>query len=445
MKTAPQRKMKPSGVDWIGDVPEGWGIDKFCYRFDFAKGLNITKQDLTETGVPVVSYGQIHSKRNDGVHLTDELLRHIPAELTKGEYAARLKRNDFVFADTSEDVEGIGNCVTVNRDDVIYAGYHTLVARPIEKVNCGYFGYLFKSECWRQQLRRKANSVKVYSISQRLFKGVSILLPPLDEQKRIAAKLDRLCGRVDELAENIKGEIAALQEYRKSLITECVTKGLNPKAKMKPSGVDWIGKIPVGWTVMRLKYTGWYRNGLTYKPENVCADGEGYLVLRSSNIQQGRLDFGDTVYVDVEVPRELKVRVDDIIICSRNGSSDLIGKNAIVDVELDMTFGAFMMGYRPDAFRARYAYWLLNSHVFKYYLSSYATSTVNQLTGMDFGNMKVPLPSIDEQKRIAAFLDKRCAVIDAKIAERQKQLEKLGEYRSSVIYEYVTGKREVSA
>jgi len=219
----PKAKMKPSGVDWVGGVPEGWGIDKFCYRFDFAKGLNITKQDLTETGVPVVSYGQIHSKRNDGVHLTDELLRHIPVELTKGEYAARLKRNDFVFADTSEDVEGIGNCVTVNRDEVIYAGYHTLVARPIEKVDCGYFGYMFKSECWRQQLRRKANSVKVYSISQRLFKGVSILLPPLDEQSRIATFLDKRCAVIDAKIAERQRQLEKLGEYRSSVIYEYVT------------------------------------------------------------------------------------------------------------------------------------------------------------------------------------------------------------------------------
>lgn len=219
----PKTKMKPSGVDWIGDVPEGWGVDKFCYRFDFAKGLNITKQDLTETGVPVVSYGQIHSKHNDGVHLMDELLRHIPTELTKGKYAARLKRNDFVFADTSEDVEGIGNCVTVNRDEAVYAGYHTLIARPIENVYCGYFGYLFKSECWRQQLRRKANSVKVYSISQRLFKGVSILFPPLDEQSRIAAFLDEKCAVIDAKIAERQRQLEKLGEYRSSVIYEYVT------------------------------------------------------------------------------------------------------------------------------------------------------------------------------------------------------------------------------
>ncbi|MBQ3340394.1 MAG: restriction endonuclease subunit S [Kiritimatiellae bacterium] len=426
MSAASQRKMKPSGVDWIGDVPEGWGIDKFCYRFDFAKGLNITKQDLTETGVPVVSYGQIHSKRNNGVHLTDELLRHIPAELTKGEYAARLKRNDFVFADTSEDVEGIGNCVTVNRDEVIYAGYHTLVARPIEKVNCGYFGYLFKSECWRQQLRRKANSVKVYSISQRLFKGVSILLPPLDEQKRIAAKLDRLCGRVDELAENIKGEIAALQEYRKSLIIECVTKGLNPKAKMKPSGVDWIGDIPETRTLMRLRYLVSITTG-DHDTQDADDTGEYPLYVRSPIVERSqRYTF--------EGPGVLM-------------AGDGAGAGRIFHL-VDGKYAVHQRVYRLYNFSEinQKFLWLWLQSFFPIIMDhGSAQSTVPSVRLPMLKNLIVALPTMNEQREIAAFLDKRCAVIDAKIAERQRQLEKLGEYRSSVIYEYVTGKKEASA
>lgn len=448
MSAASQRKMKPSGVDWIGDVPEGWGIDKFCYRFDFAKGLNITKQDLTETGVPVVSYGQIHSKRNDGVHLTDELLRHIPAELTKGEYAARLKRNDFVFADTSEDVEGIGNCVTVNRDEAIYAGYHTLIARPIEKVDCGYFGYMFKSECWRQQLRRKANSVKVYSISQRLFKGVSILLPPLDEQKRIAAKLDRLCGRVDELAENLKGEIAALQEYRKSLITECVTKGLNPKAKMKPSGVVWIGDIPEKWTVMRLKY-GVTKIGSGKTPlggATVYSD-DGVLFIRSQNVYDNGLVTEDIEYISPEIDDGMansRVQDGDVLLNITGGS---IGRCCVysLDKRANVNQHVCIIRVAPSEF--------LNTYV-KYFFNGFNKIIVNDnqqggnresLNFEQIGNLKICVPPFDEQSRIAAFLDKRCAVIDAKIAERQQQLEKLGEYRLSVIYEYVTGKKGVAA
>lgn len=448
MKTAPQRKMKPSGVDWIGNVPEGWDIDKFCYRFDFAKGLDITKQDLTETGVPVVSYGQIHSKRNDGVHLTDELLRHIPTELTKGEYAARLKRNDFVFADTSEDVEGIGNCVTVNRDEVIYAGYHTLVARPIEKVNCGYFGYLFKSECWRQQLRRKANSVKVYSISQRLFKGVSILLPPLDEQKRIAAKLDRLCGRVDELAANLTKEIAALQDYRKSLITECVTKGLNPKAKMKPSGVEWIGKIPAGWTVMRTKYVSRVQTGpfgTQLSADSYTEDGSGVPCVNVKNIGDGvfRVDDLDRVQEDVaERLVNYEIKRGDVIF-ARKGSVD---KRTVAEEEQDgWILGSDSIGVRFDEdVLPRYACYYYGNGVMGQHLHKMAKgSTMPSMNAEIIGNLEIIIPPFDEQCRIAALLDEKCAVIDTKIEERKGQLEKLTEYRSSVIYEYVTGKREV--
>lgn len=435
MKIAAQRKMKPSGVDWIGDVPEGWGVVPIKYLTSCNDEVLPENTD-SYYEFDYVEIGDV--KYESGIGSVERIIF--------GDAPSRARRvvraGDVIISTVRTYLKAVASIEEFEFPLIVSTGFAVL--RAID-VYYRYLYYAMLSKDFQSQVTLYSKGVSYPAITSNSLLHIPMRVPPLDEQKRIAAKLDRLCGRVDELAENLKGEIAALQEYRKSLITECVTKGLNPKAKMKPSGVDWIGKIPVGWTVMRLKYTGWYRNGLTYKPENVCADGEGYLVLRSSNIQQGRLDFCDTVYVDVEVPRELKVRVDDIIICSRNGSSDLIGKNAIVDVELDMTFGAFMMGYRPDAFRARYAYWLLNSHVFKYYLSSYATSTVNQLTGMDFGNMKVPLPSIDEQKRIAAFLDKQCAAIDAKIAERQRQLEKLGEYRSSVIYEYVTGKREVSA
>lgn len=217
------RRLKPSGVDWIGDVPEVWTSDKFSYLFYFSKGLNITRSDLTEDGVSVVSYGQIHSKKNDGVHLTDELLRHIPETLVRDCASSKLKENDFVFADTSEDLEGIGNCVRVDRPILDYAGYHSLIARPNGQVDSGYLAYQFKSDLWRQQLRMKATSVKVYTISQRLFKGVTVLLPPLDEQREIAAYLDRQCVAIDAKVAERTRQLGKLAEYRKSVIYEYVT------------------------------------------------------------------------------------------------------------------------------------------------------------------------------------------------------------------------------
>ena len=200
--------------------------------------------------------------------------------------------------------------------------------------------------------------------------------------------------------------------------------------KMKPSGIDWIGDVPEGWGIVRVKYTGWYRNGLTYAPDDVCDEDEGVLVLRSSNIQGGKLDYADSVYVNKTIPRELMTRVDDIVICSRNGSSDLIGKNAIVNDKRVMTFGAFMMTYRVESYFPRFAYWMLNSCVFKYYRSLFATSTVNQLTGADFGNITVPVPPLDEQKRIAAKLDRLCGRVDELSENLKGEIAALQEYRN---------------
>lgn len=439
-----KRKLKPSGIDWIGDVPEGWGVDKFCYRFDFAKGLNITKQDLTETGVPVVSYGQIHSRHNDGVHLTNELLRYIPDELTKGESSARLKRNDFVFADTSEDVEGIGNCVTVNRDEAIYAGYHTLIARPIEEVDCGYFGYLFKSECWRQQLRRKANSVKVYSISQRLFKGVSVLLPPLDEQKRIAAKLDRLCGRIDELSANLTKEIAALQDYRKSLITECVTKGLNPKTKMKHSGIDWIGDMPEGWRILRVGLC-FRRHGSGTTPSS---DNLTYYEGENNWVQSGDL-HGDAVYKTEKHLSDaalqecaLTVYKAPFIAVAMYGAS--IANTSKVMIDACTNQACCVLCEPEDDIELEYCFYAIKA-ARKVLIEAGRGGGQPNINRDIVRKLKIPVPTVMEQREIAAYLDKHCAVIDAKIAERQRQLEKLAEYRASAIYEYVTGKKEVAA
>ena len=258
------------------------------------------------------------------------------------------------------------------------------------------------------------------------FGNIKAPLPPLDEQKRIAAKLDRLCGRVDELAENLKGEIAALQEYRKSLITECVTKGLNPKAKMKPSGVDWIGDVPEEWTVMRTRYLVSITTG-DHDTQDADETGEYPLYVRSPIVERSqRYTF--------EGPGVLM-------------AGDGAGAGRIFHL-VDGKYAVHQRVYRLYNFNeiSQTFLWLWLQSFFPIIMDhGSAQSTVPSVRLPMLKNLIVALPTMKEQREIAAFLNKRCAVVDAKIAERQRQLEKLGEYRSSVIYEYVTGKKEVSA
>ena len=211
-----------SGADWIAAVPKGWTLRRLQDDYLYFKGLNITKDDLTDDGVPVVSYGQIHSKTNGGTRLKDELLRHVPPEVAAGSSSAKLKFGDYVFADTSEDIEGLGNCVLVDRDDGVFAGYHALVARP-RKVGCAkYIAYQFQCKSWRGQLQAKAFGIKVFSVTQRMLKGVEYACPPISEQRRIADYLDRKCAAIDAAVENVTRQIELYRKLKRSLINEVV-------------------------------------------------------------------------------------------------------------------------------------------------------------------------------------------------------------------------------
>lgn len=209
--------------------------------------------------------------------------------------------------------------------------------------------------------------------------------------------------------------------------------------EMKDSGIEFIGDIPADWEVLRVKNIGSYRNGLTYSPSDLCDPENGTLVLRSSNIRNGKLVFDDNVYVSSSIPSELWLKENDILICSRNGSQKLVGKSAMIN-NVTASFGAFMMVLRCNELcEPKYAYYILNSDVFGYYLGTFFTSTINQLTGANFGNMSIPFCSNKGiQKQIADFLDSKCAEIDALVADIQSEIEILEEYKKSVITEAVT-------
>lgn len=219
----PNVPMKDSGIDWIGDIPEHWKIERFKSQFDTGKGLSITKGDLKPEGVPVVSYGQIHSKMNTGTRLDECLIRHIPIEFTENGEASKVRIGDFIFADTSEDINGCGNAVCVNKDIGLYAGYHTVIAYAKHSENSKYLSYLFLTDCWRSQIRMRVTGIKVFSISQSILRMASLLLPPLDEQKSISSYLDEKCNEIDTIITIKQSKIEELRDYKKSIIYEYVT------------------------------------------------------------------------------------------------------------------------------------------------------------------------------------------------------------------------------
>ena len=219
----PNAKLVPTGIDWIEEIPEGWTVKPFKELFRTGKGLSFTKADLVKEGVPVISYGQVHSKLNTGTCIIDELIRYVPEDIAKTGLSSKVKVGDFIFADTSEDLSGCGNCVYVDKEVGLYAGYHSVIAFSKRQVSNLYLAYLFLTDCWRSQIRCRVSGIKVFSISQSIIKQTSIVLPPIDEQHNIAAYLNEKCADVDRLIALKEQKIEKLKDYKKSVIYEAVT------------------------------------------------------------------------------------------------------------------------------------------------------------------------------------------------------------------------------
>lgn len=223
----PDMKMKDSGIPWIGMIPEHWEVEPFGRHFTFGKGLPITKADLLSEGTAVISYGQIHAKTNTGVTMDESLVRRVSPSYLETHPQCLLQKDDFVFADTSEDLEGSGNFAFNDYEDDIFAGYHTLVAKPIDLLYPKYYAYLFQSTKWKSQVRSLVNGVKVYTISKRILKNSYILIPTLKEQQEIVAYADEKCAKVNSLIAELNAEIEYLKEYKQSLIADVVTGQVN--------------------------------------------------------------------------------------------------------------------------------------------------------------------------------------------------------------------------
>lgn len=219
----PNVETKDSGIDWIGQIPKNWKVISLKALFNFGKGLPITKADLIPNGVKVISYGQIHAKYNNIVFINDKMIRFVDENYLLSNSNSLVEKNDFIFADTSEDLEGAGDFIFIDKDDTIFAGYHTIVLKHKQNKSNKFLAYLFMSYQWKNQIRSRVTGIKVFSISRGILSKASVILPPEEAQHQIADYLDKKCSQIDSLIELKQQKIEKLQEYKKSLIYEYVT------------------------------------------------------------------------------------------------------------------------------------------------------------------------------------------------------------------------------
>jgi len=414
---------------WLGNYPAHWQVLRI-------KNIFSEIEDRSTSGneelLSVSHYTGITLKR-DSLENEDDFISN--AETLEG--YKRVAKGDLVI---NIMLAWNGSLGISPFDGITSPAY--CVYRAKENNNPEYFGYLFASNLLKTEFRKKSTGIidsRLRLYSDKFFSIFSVV-PPVEEQNKIVEYIKTQSQKINHFIAKKQQFIALLKEQRQSVITKAITKGVNDKASFKPSNIEWLGDIPTHWKLLKLKYVGESFIGLTYSPSEIVDEGEGTLVLRSSNIQNGKYTLDDNVFVNKEISDKLTTKIGDILLCSRNGSADLIGKNILIDENsAGHSFGAFMTIFRSSL--NHYLYYFFNSNIFKSQTSLFATSTINQLTNSILSNMKIAYPeNLAEQLEIINHIKTETATIDTAIAKTEREIELIKEYKEAMIAEAVMGK-----
>ena len=441
------RQMKDSGVEWIGQIPEDWDVARLCdikseKKFaivDGPFGSAISTNDYREKGVPLI---RISNLKNGEV--SEEDMVYISEELAESVRRSCIGLSDIVFAKTGAT---IGKC-GINR----LIKYGILASSCIKisishKYNCDYFYYIFSTDQFNQALRNTCTGTTRDTINLTPFSKLNVLLPPYCIQNRVASYLDRKCAQIDAIISKQQQIIEKLKEYKLSVITEAVTKGLDPNVPMKDSGIDFIGSIPETWRICRLRNIGTLQNGISKGGEFF---GHGFPFVSYGDVYRnfslpvqvaGLIDSSD------EERRNYSVESGDIFFTRTSETIEEVGFSSVCEETIpDATFAGFLIRVRPftDDLVPKFAKYYFRSNHHRYYLVKQMNLVTRASLGQDLlKSMPVLVPPKDEQISIAAYLDKKCGAIESSIEYKQRVIERLTAYKKSLIYEVVTGKKEV--
>lgn len=422
------REMKDSGIEWIGEIPKEWKIDKIKYH--------LKRNEPKNHGNAIVlsvyrDYGVIpKDSRDDNHNVTSE-------DTSKYKY---VKKGQLVI----NKMKAWQGSLAVSDYNGIVSPAYFIYDFTDEEYNHKYFHYLVRS-CYKEEFKRISGGIREgqWDLSPEAFANTLALLPPLVEQKYIANYLDIQCSEIDATAEDIQKEISLLEDYKKSVITEAVTKGLNPDAEMKDSGIAWIGEIPKGWKIIRLKYiTNSIGDGLHGTPNY---DDLGTIFFINGN-NLGNRKISITEKTNRLTEKEYKkcgvLKLDKrTLLMSLNGTYGTLSMYDNEPIMLSKSVGYINVCNKETK---EYLYYFLQSPLAQSQMKiSLAGTTIANLSLATVRNLKICLPSICEQQQIADYLDSKCSEIDAIIADKKRQRGILTEYKKSLIYEYVTGKKEV--
>lgn len=418
--------MKNSGIEWIGEIPDDWNITTIKYACVFSPkcskivGLGIENE---------ITYTPMEYIKNGYYIQNTKIIADIPSSLTMYE------EGDIVMAKVTPCFEN-GNIARMdNLVNGVGVGSSELYVFRTKKYNRDYLFYLLQNYIFKDcAASTMIGTGGLKRVSSHFIKNSKQPFPPISEQKAIAEFLDKKCGEVDALIADIQQEIETLEQYKRSVITEAVTKGLDPSVPMKDSGIDWVGIMPKHWKKMPNKY-------LMYKEKTICPvyNGESILSLTMKGVVVRDLEAGGKMPTSFDGYQQIKAGnllmcLFDIDVTPR--CIGLICNNGVTSP----AYSQFIM--KKNAYAPFYSYYYLMVDFTKELLHM-AKNLRHSLNEEQFGAILAPVPPIEEQQQIADYLDKKCKEIEGVIADKQSQIETLESYKKSLIYEYVTGKKEV--
>lgn len=429
------KQMKDSGIEWIGQIPEDWEIDKAKHLFfnRNEKGNEIRLELLS----PTQKYGVIPQSKYQ------EITGMKPVQVSEDADLSTFKTvhaGDFCISLSAY----MGGFEYSAYEGVISPAYTSFY--KIAELYDRYYMHLFKSTTFIDEINKiTPQSVRVgRTTSYDKFAQVLLPVPPILVQKRIADFLDKKCGKIDRYITRQQQAIEKLKTYKQSVITETITKGLNPDVPMKDSGITCVGKIPSHWSVIRFKYiTDAIGDGLHGTPE-YDPDGE-YYFLNGNTIGNENLVFKDnTDRLSESEHKKYKPVIinENTILITLNGAT--YGKTSFYHNEkvlLGKSAGYITLKDGENKYFLRL---YLQSHIAKLVMElSLCGSTIANLSLKTLNEFVMPYPPHYEQEQIVEYLTDKCSKIDSAINKKQSLIDKLTEYKKSLIYEAVTGKLEV--
>ena len=434
---------KPSGVEWIGEIPEEWSIMKLGYLGKLKSGNGFSENLQGREIGGDFPFFKVSDTNNEG---NEMYLVRGNNYVSNDDY---IENKWYLFPKLTVVFPKIGMVLLMNKRRILnqpsFIDNNMMGFIPNSHIQFLFSFYLLKLI----DFKNYCSDGTVPSIGENQISSIKVVIPPLKEQTQIVQFLDEKTELIDKLISTKERKITLLKEQRTSLINQIVTKGLNPNVKMKDSGVEWIGEIPEMWIISKLKYNGFFFSGYSFDSGDFISEGE-IRVIKISNIQNNGISWDDLSFVPTDFYDKFKnfiVQKGDLIFVLTRPIISTGIKICFYDEDYKVLLNQRNSVYRPNSIKLNkiFTYYLVRTmYFFEEFKQQLKETNQPNISTEQISNIKIFLPPIEEQLQIVEFLDFKTKEVDDLVQLEQKKIDLLKEYRQSLISEVVTGKIKVT-